>query len=201
MMEIQFGRYGDNGTLLLLSGKRFGVLVTATGNGSIPLQALAYCPYMDTIIETVNVKGNQKGPAKTIPMNLTPKKDLNLGNITNNRVLTFSSNELENRFIIDNKTVDPVRIDQKVKIGTIEQGRLINHDEGEHTFYIHVNDYQMVSVNGKPYDAHGLQDMVLIPGHGEVAIRIQFEDYVGKSVCHCHIMFHEDHGMMGIFDR
>src|SRR3546814_8909197 len=30
-------------------------------------------------------------------------------------------------------------------------------------------------------DAHGLQDMVLIPGHGEVVIRIPFEDFVGRS--------------------
>jgi FtsP/CotA-like multicopper oxidase with cupredoxin domain len=42
--------------------------------------------------------------------------------------------------------------------------------------------------------------MVLIPGHDEVVIRIPFEDFVGKSVYHCHIMFHEDHGMMGVFE-
>ena len=190
----------DNDTLLLPSGKRFDVLVTGTGNGSIPLKALAYYPYQETTIATVNVHGNQKEPAKTIPTSLISKKDLNLENITNNRVLTFSSNEEENRFTIDNKTFDPNRIDQKVKLGTVEQWRLINHDEDEHPFHIHVNDFQVVSVNGKPYDAHGLQDTVLIPGHGEVAILIPFEDFLGKSVYHCHIMFHEDHGMMGTFE-
>ena len=38
-MEVRFGRYGNNDTLFLPSGKRFDVLVTATGNGSIPLGA------------------------------------------------------------------------------------------------------------------------------------------------------------------
>ena len=54
-----------------------------------------------------------------------------------------------------------------------------------------------MSVNGKPYDAHGLQDTVIIPTNGEVVIRIPFEDFVGKSVYHCHLMFHGDYGMMG----
>jgi FtsP/CotA-like multicopper oxidase with cupredoxin domain len=193
-------RLWENDTLLLPSGKRFDVLVTAKGSGPISLKALDYYPYPETTIATINVQGNQKEPADTIPTSLVPKSDLNLQNITNNRVLTFASNEEENRFTIDNKVFDPNRIDQTVKLGTIEQWRLINHDEDDHPFHIHVNDYQVVSVNGKPYEAHGLQDTVLIPGHGEVVIRIPFDDFMGKSVYHCHIMFHEDHGMMGTFE-
>ena len=34
--------------------------------------------------------------------------------------------------------------------------------------------------------------MFLIPDHGEVIIMISFEDFLGKSVNHCHIMFHDD---------
>ncbi|MFM8894343.1 MAG: multicopper oxidase domain-containing protein, partial [Actinomycetales bacterium] len=30
--------------------------------------------------------------------------------------------------------------------------------------------------------------------------RTKFADFTGRSVYHCHILFHEDHGMMGIFD-
>jgi FtsP/CotA-like multicopper oxidase with cupredoxin domain len=190
----------DNDTLLLPSGKRFDVLVTATGNGNIPLKSLAYYPYPDITIANVYVQGNQKEPAKTIPTSLISKRDLSLKNIANNRTLTFSSNEEDNRFMINNKTFDPNRIDQKVKLGTVEEWTLINNDEDEHPFHIHVNDFQVVSVNGKPYDAHGLQDTVLIPSYGQVIVRIPFDDFAGKSVYHCHIMFHEDHGMMGAFE-
>jgi FtsP/CotA-like multicopper oxidase with cupredoxin domain len=35
---------------------------------------------------------------------------------------------------------------------------------------------------------------------GSVVIRIPFNDYVGKSVYHCHLLFHEDYGMMGDFE-
>ena len=190
----------DTDNLVLPSGKRFDVLVTPMGNGSIPFKALDYYPYPETTIATINVQGNPKEPVKTIPSSLTSKEDLNIMNITNNRVLTFSSNDEEQRYTINNKTFDHNRIDQKVKLGDVEQWRLINTDEDEHPFHIHVNDFQVITVNGKPYYAHGLQDTVLIPGHGEVVIRIPFEDFVGKSVYHCHIMFHEDLGMMGAFE-
>ena len=62
-----------------------------------------------------------------------------------------------------------------------------------------MNDFQVISVNGKPYDAHGLQDTVIIPTNGEVVIRIPFKDFVGKTVYHCHLMFHGDQAMMGLW--
>ena len=54
-----------------------------------------------------------------------------------------------------------------------------------------------MSVNAQPCDAHGLQDTVLVPSHGEVVIRIQFNDFAEKYFYLCHILFHGDGGMMG----
>jgi suppressor of ftsI len=190
----------DNDTLLLPSGKRFDVLVTATDNGSIPLIASAYYPLPETKIATVKVQGNQKESVKSIPTSLISKDNLNLKNITNYRVLNFTSDDKEFIYKINNKTFDANRIDQKIKLGDVEQWKLINYDDDDHPFHIHVNDFQVIAVNGKPYDAHGLQDTVIIPSHGEVVIQIAFEDFVGKSVYHCHIMFHGDNGMMGTFE-
>jgi suppressor of ftsI len=200
----------SNDTLFLPSGKRFDVLVTATGNGSIPLGApnnLTTAPY-DIHIATVNIQGNNQNDTKPaeniIPTGLIPKKDLNLVNVANHRVLNFSSNDRDWVYKIDNKTFDPNRIDQKVKLGTVEEWKLVNLDPADsgniHPFHIHVNDFQVVSVNEKPYDAHGYQDTVILPTNGDVVIRIPFEDFVGKSVYHCHLMFHGDYGMMGTFE-
>ena len=84
----------------------------------------------------------------------------------------------------------------------MEEWKLINLDDDKsgniHPFHIHVNDFQVMSVNGKPYEAHGLQDTVIIPTNGEVVIRIPFKDFVGKTVYHCHLMFHGDQAMMGV---
>jgi suppressor of ftsI len=198
----------NNDTLFFPSGKRFDVLVTATGNGSIPLGTPNNpftAPY-DLHVATVNIQGNQKDvkPADILPTSLIPKRDLTNANITNYRVLNFSSNDRDWIYTINNKTFDPNRIDFKPKLGTVEEWKLVNLDKissgNLHPFHIHVNDFQVMSVNGKPYDAHGYQDTVMIPTEGEVVIRIPFDDFVGKAVFHCHLMFHGDFGMMGIFE-
>ena len=192
----------ENDTLFLPSGKRFDVLVTAIGNGSISLNntfGLGY--YHDNRIATVNIQGNQKDHVNIIPTGLTSKEDLNNENITNYRVLNFSSNDIDWIYKINNKTFDANRIDQTIKLGDVEEWKLINLDVDPtdiHPFHIHVNDFQVISVNGKPYDAHGLQDTVNIPINGEVVIRIPFKDFVGKTVYHCHLMFHGDQAMMGV---
>jgi suppressor of ftsI len=197
----------QNDTLFLPSGKRFDVLVTATGSGSIPLNNTFGEPYgalNHNIIATVNIQGNQKDAehVNIIPTSLTPKKDLNLENITNYRVLNFSSNDRDWIYPINNKTFDANRVDETVKLGDVEEWKLVNLDPEDsgnnHPFHMHVNDFQVISVNGEPYDARGLQETVEIPTDGEVVIRIPFNDFVGKTVYHCHLMFHGDYGMMGV---
>jgi suppressor of ftsI len=183
--------------------------VTATGNGSIPFRTVSnsYNEPYDHLIATVNIQGNQKDVkhVNIIPITLPyPKKDLSNATIATHRVLNFSSNDVYWRYVINNKTFDPNRIDYKVKLGTVEEWKLVNLDSkasgNDHPFHIHTNHFQVMSVNGKPYHAHGLQDTVLVPTEGNVVIRIPFNDYVGKSVFHCHLMFHGDYGMMGNFE-
>jgi len=198
----------NNESLFFPSGKRFDVLVTANGSGSIPLGAgnsSFVAPY-DSHIATVNIQGNQTDvkPADILPTSLIPERDLNLANVTNHRVLNFSSNDRDWIYSINNTTFDHNRVDITAKLGTVEEWKLVNLDESTsgniHPFHIHVNDFQVMSVNGKPYDAHGYQDTVIIPTDGEVVIRIPFDDFVGKTVYHCHLMFHGDFGMMGILE-
>lgn len=198
----------NNDTLFLPSGKRFDVLVTANGSGSIPLGAgnsSFVAPY-DLHIATVNIQGNQTDvePANILPTSLVPERDLNLANVTNHRVLNFSSNDRDWIYMINNTIFDHNRVDITAKLGTVEEWKLVNLDKVSsgniHPFHIHVNDFQVMSVNGKPYDAHGYQDTVIIPTGGEVVIRIPFDDFVGKTVYHCHLMFHGDFGMMGILE-
>jgi len=128
-------------------------------------------------------------------------KDLSNATISAHRVLTFQSDDRDWIYTINNKTFDPNRMDEKVKLGTVEEWKLVNLDPpasfNYHPFHIHTNDFQVMSVNGKPYDANGRQDTVNIPPGGNVVVRIPAYDFVGKTVYHCHLLFHEDFGMMG----
>ena len=90
-------------------------------------------------------------------------------------------------------------------LGTVEEWTLINESEYDHPFHIHVNGFQVMSVEGKRVHANGHQDVVNIPKqhvensklvNGRVVIRQRFETYTGWFVFHCHILEHEDVGMM-----
>ena len=66
-----------------------------------------------------------------------------------------------------------------------------------HPFHIHINDYQVVAVNGQPVPVRYHEDTTGIPPFGEFTMRTRFTDFPGRWVFHCHILLHEDHGMMG----
>lgn len=55
----------------------------------------------------------------------------------------------------------------------------------------------MTSVNGRPYKARSLADTFPLPVGGKIVIRMHFTDFTGTYVYHCHILAHEDRGMMG----
>lgn len=83
----------------------------------------------------------------------------------------------------------------------IDQGRrLVNTGGGWHPFHIHVNDFQVISVNSEPLEPHSWEDTTSISAFGEVVIRSRFLDFMGKTVYHCHVLPHEDRGMMGIVE-
>ena len=44
------------------------------------------------------------------------------------------------------------------------------------------------------------QDVVNVPARSSVRVRIAFDDFTGKTVYHCHILDHEDSGMMGLIE-
>jgi suppressor of ftsI len=72
-----------------------------------------------------------------------------------------------------------------------------------HAFHVHQTDFLVTEIDGRPQPAHGLHDTVNLPiarmgRPGRVKITIPFTDphIVGKFVYHCHILEHEDGGMM-----
>ena len=123
-------------------------------------------PY-DRHIATINIQGNQTNGTSAsaiLGTGLIPNRDLSNATIAEHRVLNFSSNDRDWIYLINNKTFDPNRVDITAKSGTVEEWKLVNLDNKSrcilHPFHIHVNDFQVMSVNGKPYDAHGRQDTV-----------------------------------------
>ena len=103
-------------------------------------------------------------------------------------------------FLIDGKPFEANRIDTQVRLGTVEDWELTNTGVMDHPFHIHVNPFQIVERNGQPEAYRAWKDTVLVPVGETVRIRMRFNDYTGKTVYHCHILDHEDLGMMGTLD-
>lgn len=105
-------------------------------------------------------------------------------------------------FLFNGKTFDEQRIDITPTLNTIEEWELANVDPDrmDHPFHLHVNPFQVISRNGQPEPYQAWKDTVLVKGNEAVRIRIPFRTFTGKTVYHCHILDHEDLGMMGTVD-
>jgi FtsP/CotA-like multicopper oxidase with cupredoxin domain len=121
------------------------------------------------------------------------------GNDTDNQTVQFSKNN-SNEGTINGETYDSDTLEFNVVLDAQETW-LITHGGGgqsAHPFHIHVNPFQVIEIgdnDDNPYEGIWW-DTFYIARNKPVTIRHRFKDYVGKSVFHCHILTHEDRGMM-----
>ncbi len=190
--------------IFLSPGERAEILVQAGAPGLYALRSLAwgegFQAQPEVLVATFEVAGETVAPAP-LPTDLIPFEDLSQARIDRQRIVVFEEPS-QNPFTvaIDGKVFDPNRVDQTVILGDTEEWVLRNTSPDWHPFHIHVNDFQVVAVNGEPQQPHGGEDTVAIPAGGELTIRTRFRDFTGKYVYHCHILGHEDAGMMGVIE-
>lgn len=103
----------------------------------------------------------------------------------------------EASFTFDGKTFDPNRIDQSVNFGSNEEWTISNTSSMNHPFHLHTWPFQVID-DGSGKSLQGWHDTVNLPSGKSVKIRIPFSDIKGTTVYHCHILDHEDTGMMGL---
>ncbi|WP_228041033.1 multicopper oxidase family protein [Nodosilinea sp. LEGE 07088] len=103
-------------------------------------------------------------------------------------------------FLINGQAFDHSRIDTQVALNTVEDWEIVNTGTMAHPFHVHTNKFQIISRNGQPAPYAAWKDVVLVSPGETVRIRMPFRDYTGKTVYHCHVLDHEDRGMMGTLD-
>ena len=125
--------------------------------------------------------------------------------ITRRRRFVFSETADGNTFFINGKQFDANRVDTQVDVGDVEEWTIENTSGEVHAFHIHQTDFLVTEINGVPQPANSLHDTVNLPyavkgRPGVVKIIIPFteEPIAGKFVYHCHILEHEDGGMMQV---
>ena len=102
-------------------------------------------------------------------------------------------------FLINGKAFDENRVDEFASLGATEEWTITNPSFATHPFHIHINPYQVTHINGRPYEALSYEDTTpVLKNGGSITFRTRYLDFPGTWVFHCHILGHEDGGMMGI---
>ncbi len=207
---IQLGAMETMKTHLILPGQRADVLVQAGAPGTYEFRALPYDqghPSPVGPLARVVVSGepmNMKLPTSLPKPPLEPIKD---SEITGRRKLVFSATAPEADaaghwpefgFFIDGKKFNPNRIDHRVKLNSIEEWTIENtHIHDDHVFHIHTNPFLVTHLNGKPLATPQWRDTAIVERKGgTLTFRTRFLDYTGIFMLHCHMMNHEEMGMM-----
>jgi FtsP/CotA-like multicopper oxidase with cupredoxin domain len=100
-------------------------------------------------------------------------------------------------FTINGESFDPGKINTTVAMDTVEEWTIINPTGMNHPFHLHVWPMQLVSSMGVEVAEARWQDVVNVPYQSQVVVRVAFKDIAGTTMYHCHILDHEDQGMMG----
>jgi len=170
------------------------------------------------ILATLDVSGTpETGPVPVFTAD-APNYSLFNAPVDKRRRFEFSikpgANKDPEGFLINGQPFGSGTMPQ-LQIGTVEEWTLVNVTTGSgqntsqanHPFHIHQGNFIVTAVNDVPVDPNVIspvdalnyvspRDTVNIPINGSVKIKFRVDDYPGKYVFHCHILKHEDQGMM-----
>lgn len=153
----------------------------------------------DTALLPIKIEGNSKNSSYDTSLNDLTLTD-ELINMKPTKQITMEG--MTENFLINGKTFDMDRIDFRQKKGVTEIWEVENvlSEEGAmaHPFHIHGTQFLVVSVNGETPDPslQGYKDTITVQPMQKVRIAVKFPEK-GIYMFHCHILEHEDVGMMG----
>ena len=112
---------------------------------------------------------------------------------------TVTFTEDKNGFYINDRKFAPDASPMtSVRVGTFQHWRIVNETAELHPFHIHQVHFLAYRENGAPLSHTAWLDTVNVPYRSSVDVILDFTDPVikGVSVFHCHLLNHEDKGMM-----
>jgi FtsP/CotA-like multicopper oxidase with cupredoxin domain len=117
----------------------------------------------------------------------------------------FSFGKSNGAWDVNGKFYNPLVFSAYPEEGTCEEWEFTSGGGWSHPVHVHHEEGQVVKRNGKApaLDDLSRKDVYRVgdgsmgtSNTGSLTMRMQFRDYTGDYVCHCHNVVHEDHGMM-----
>ena len=214
--------------ILLAPGERTELLVTPSKAGSYRFRTRGYdrgSPGMggrgmggggttssndQQVLAAMVVTGSKAAAA--IPARLAAESDLAVGSARSERAIELAMGAGRGNggmgggmggggmmsFTINGESFDAARTNITAGLDTTEDWVITNTSNMDHPFHLHAWPFRVIDRTSGARDVPGWKDTVNVPAGSTVTIRVPFTDITGRTVYHCHILDHEDQGMMGV---
>jgi FtsP/CotA-like multicopper oxidase with cupredoxin domain len=199
-----FERPVETEEVLVANGERVELLVRGVGppGSTARLLTLPYDRYIpqtrplswEEPRELLTLRYTDEGPVAPppVPDVLRPVPELREIDATGTQLVVMSQG------LINGRHMDMTRVDLSTSLGTTEIWEIENIVGMDHPFHLHGFQFQVLDRNGVPEPYRSWKDTVNVPKHERVRIIVRYENYPGRWMFHCHILDHEDQGMMGV---
>ena len=210
---------GERAEVLLdltgMTGQQFYLMSYASEFGA-GIQGGTPMPGMDTSMYSpingidfnilqLNVSTQTNNPVTTIPASLVsiiPWDQSNFNEFRNIIISAQSMMSMDGPFYFNGQLFDMNRIDYRIPLNNVEIWSLSNQSMVAHPFHLHGVQFFVLDRDGvtvQSFEA-GPKDVVMVAPNETVRFITKFEDYADSTMpymYHCHILMHEDDGMMG----
>jgi suppressor of ftsI len=137
-------------------------------------------------------------PSPEMPERLADPQPVDAGTAVTTREFSLDG------FEINGHQMEMDRIDETVTVDTTERWIVENTSQLPHSFHVHDVQFRIASIDGAPPPAElaGWKDTIFARPETRFELLLRFEDYADPDtpyMYHCHLLWHEDQGMMGQF--
>ncbi len=137
-------------------------------------------------------------PRPELPAALAALPEPEVSDVSQERFFSLNGTDINDR------SMDMTRIDEVVELGATELWTVRNQMAFPHNFHVHDVQFRILDIGGSPPPPHlaGWKDTVYLHPNTDYRLLLTFEDYSDPDtpyMYHCHLLSHEDDGMMGQF--
>lgn len=162
---------------------------------------------IDFNVLRLDVSAPTAGAVTSVPASLVPVQPYPESTATLTRNIRFTADSLmvmDGPFYFNDSSFDMMHINYRVPLNSTEIWKFTNETMVAHPFHIHDVHFFLLDRNGQPPlpQERGQKDVVLVAPNDTVRIIMKFEDFADTTIpymYHCHVLMHEDDGMMGQF--
>jgi len=197
--------------ILLGPAERADVIVdfAAAAGESVELRGgprrdgLGSTPYVGALMQ-FRVGSRRMGDRTRVPRKLRPLPDWtrHVSRMPDHTWTISIGGAFKPIWLINGRTFNPARADATVALDSTVTWEIVNHTGVAHMMHLHHTDWYLLARDGKPpppWEDCLKETFFVHPGE-RLLLAGHFSDYTGKFVIHCHMLDHEDHGLMSQFE-